>query len=387
MIESSLPIRKIWPIGAFIIVVFIIWNTNVLFQKMKSEERLKMQLWVMAQKEFVENKNINTLTFEVLQQTGTNPMFQVNSNGEIVDSKNIDNSIKIDSVELYKSLERIKNENKPISIKYRDSLSGKLLVDQKLFYGDSSLLKKLQYYPLALMLIIILFVLLLFFIFKTNKILEQNRLWAAMAKETAHQIGTPLSSLIGWLALIKNGGKPELSINEMENDIERLKTITERFSKIGSNPILETKNVVSLIKETVNYIKKRSSKLVNFNITSSNKSILLPINDQLISWTLENIIKNGIDAIKGKGVISIYIEKTNTGVKIILQDSGSGIKKEHTNKIFNPGFTTKKRGWGLGLSLARRIIKDYHKGNLYIKETSQIKGTTFIVELFSKVKN
>jgi hypothetical protein len=173
---------------AFVIVILIVWNTNILFQKLKKEERLKMELWAMAQKDFIENKNPNSITFEILQQIGTNPMIQVNANNKIIDFKNFELVLGSDSIRLYSSLEKIKKENKPIIIEYRDSLSGKLLVDQKLYYGDSTLLTKLQYYPLALFLIIMLFCLLLYFIFKTNKISEQNSLWAAMAKETAHQI-------------------------------------------------------------------------------------------------------------------------------------------------------------------------------------------------------
>ena len=260
--KISLDLKRIWPLFAFIIVILIVWNTNILFQKLKTEERLKMQLWAMAQKDFIENKKPNNLTFQVLQQTGKNPMIQVNANNKIIDFKNLNLVVDDDSLSLYKTLKELKKENQPILIQYRDSVSGNLLIDQKLFYGDSILLKKLQYYPMALFLIIMLFGLLLYFIFKTNKISEQNKLWAAMAKETAHQIGTPLSSLIGWTTLIKEGQKPKVSVIEMEKDIERLKIITERFSKIGSKPILEFQNINRIIKDTVNYIQKRSSNLM-----------------------------------------------------------------------------------------------------------------------------
>lgn len=379
--EITLSIKRIWPFIAFIIVILIVWNTNVLFQKLKSEERLKMELWAMAQKDFIENKNPNNLTFKVLQQTGINPMFRVNSNDKIIDFKNFEGIVNSDSIKLYDNLKKIKKENEPIIIKYRDSISGKLLVNQKLYYGDSILLKKLQYYPLALLLIIILFGLLLYFIFKTNKISEQNRLWVAMAKETAHQIGTPLSSLIGWTTLMKEGQKTEVSISEMEKDIDRLKIITERFSKIGSDPVLKLQEITSIIKETVLYIQKRSSNLIYIKTQLTEESCIAPINKQLLSWTIENLIKNGIDSMKGKGDIFVSTYQKDNKIIILVKDNGEGIKSENFNKIFSPGFTTKKRGWGLGLSLAKRIINDYHGGRIYVKKSFLGKGTTFAVEL------
>ena len=379
--EITLSIKRIWPFIAFIIVILIVWNTNVLFQKLKSEERLKMELWAMAQKDFIENKNPNNLTFKVLQQTGINPMFRVNSNDKIIDFKNFEGIVNSDSIKLYDNLKKIKKENEPIIIRYRDSISGKLLVNQKLYYGDSILLKKLQYYPIALLLIIILFGLLLYFIFKTNKISEQNRLWVAMAKETAHQIGTPLSSLIGWTTLMKEGQKTEVSISEMEKDIDRLKIITERFSKIGSDPVLKLQEITSIIKETVLYIQKRSSNLIYIKTQLTEESCIAPINKQLLSWTIENLIKNGIDSMKGKGDIFVSTYQKDNKIIILVKDNGEGIKSENFNKIFSPGFTTKKRGWGLGLSLAKRIINDYHGGRIYVKKSFLGKGTTFAVEL------
>ena len=379
--KTSLTLKRIWPFVAFIIVILIIWNTNILFQKLKKEERLKMELWAMAQKDFIENTTPNSITFEILQQIGTNQMIQVNANDKIIDFKNFDGILESDSTNLYNSLNRIKKENKPIIIEYRDSISGKLLVNQKLYYGDSALVTKLQYYPLALFLIIMLFGLLLYFIFKTNKISEQNSLWAAMAKETAHQIGTPLSSLIGWTTLMKQGHKPEVSILEMEKDIDRLKIITERFSNIGSDPVLEFQDVNLIISQTVFYIQKRSSDLTNIKISLTEESTIAPVNSQLLSWTIENIIKNGIDAIKGEGEILVSSHLNDDKLIILVKDSGEGIKAENFNQIFSPGFTTKKRGWGLGLSLAKRIIIDYHRGKIFIKKSAPKKGTTISIEL------
>ena len=378
---NSISIKKIWPIGAFFIIIFILWNTNILFQEIKHQERMKMEMWAMAQKEFVENESPTNLAFKVLQQTGVNPMYQVDNNGKIIDFKNHNGDVKYDSTELYKELEKIKKENNPITIQYRDPSTGKLLVDQKLYYGDSNLLKQLTYYPIALLLIIMLFGLLIFFIFKTNKISEQNKLWASMAKETAHQIGTPLSSIIGWITLIKEGHLPKVSFEEMENDVDRLKIITDRFSKIGSDPILEFDDLIPTITKTTEYLKKRTSSLIHFELRLSNKPIIIPYNKQLISWTLENLIKNGIDAMKGKGKIIIDLEEKENLISILINDSGQGINYMDLKKIFNPGFTSKKRGWGMGLSLAKRIIEDYHGGKIYVKKTSELEGTIFAIDL------
>ena len=367
-----------WLLGAFLIVALILWNTNILFQNLKKEERAKMELWGMAQQELIENSTVNNLTFEVLQQTWINPMIQVNSQGKIIGYKNIDWDPKYeDSLEIYKQLEKIQRENQPILIRYQDSLSN---INQKLYYGDSVLLKKLQYYPLALLLIIFLFGAVLYFVFKTSKISEQNRLWAAMAKETAHQIGTPLTSMIGWITLLKEKEKSE-PLDEMEKDIERLKVITERFSKVGSLPELELVDIVGETLRTLKYLEKRSSDLINFESELPRKKILLPLNPQLFSWTLENLIKNGIDAMKGKGTIILKLFEESQTISIHISDTGSGIKKENFKKIFSPGFTTKKRGWGLGLSLAKRIITDYHRGKISVKDSELRKGTTIEIIL------
>lgn len=367
-----------WLLGAFLIVALILWNTNILFQNLKKEERAKMELWGMAQQELIENSTVNNLTFEVLQQTWINPMIQVNSQGKIIGYKNIDWDPKYeDSLKIYKQLEKIQRENQPILIRYQDSLSN---INQKLYYGDSILLKKLQYYPLALLLIIFLFGAVLYFVFKTSKISEQNRLWAAMAKETAHQIGTPLTSIIGWITLLKEKEKSE-PLDEMEKDIERLKVITERFSKVGSLPELELVDIVGETLRTLKYLEKRSSDLINFESELPRKKILLPLNPQLFSWTLENLIKNGIDAMKGKGTIILKLFEESQTISIHISDTGSGIKKENFKKIFSPGFTTKKRGWGLGLSLAKRIITDYHRGKISVKDSELRKGTTIEIIL------
>ena len=372
-------LKNSWLLGAFAIVALILWNTNVLFQNLKKEERSKVELWAMAQQELIENSILSNLTFKVLKQTWNNPMILVDGYGKIIGYKNLDwDSESQDSLIIFDYLKNIKKENNPIFIRYQDSI---LDINQKLYYGDSILLKKLQYYPLALLLIIFLFGAVLYFVFKTSKISDQNRLWAGMAKETAHQIGTPLSSMIGWITLMKEGAKDLGPLLEMEKDIDRLKVITERFSKVGSLPKLESVALINTAYKTIQYLDKRTSDLVMFKVDFPKEEIYIPLNPQLFSWTLENLIKNGIDAMKGKGEITLKILETENEITLEISDTGSGIKQKFYKNIFTPGFTSKKRGWGLGLSLAKRIIKDYHKGKISVKNSEIGKGTTFEIIL------
>ena len=377
--------KHIGLIGAFFIVTLILWNTYILFQNLKNEERKKIVLWAQAQEEIIKSPSPSLLIFDIIQQTGSNPMIQVNKDQKIIGVKNIKwDATKSDSLSLYTTLERIKKENSPIAIQYRDS-TGVLLVDQKLYYGDSIMLNKLQYYPMALLLIIFLFGAVLYFGFKTSKVSEQNRLWVAMAKETAHQIGTPLSSMLGWTTLMQEKHKESVPLIEIEKDIDRLQIITDRFSKIGSVPNFKNKDIVALISSTLDYLRKRSSEQVIFNLKLPDYPIMISHNPQLMGWTLENLIKNGIDAMKGKGALKIELLDSEKQITIQITDTGSGIKKEAIKWIFNPGFTTKKRGWGLGLSLAKRIVEDYHKGKIIVQKTALGEGTTFQITLKKRI--
>ena len=378
MFNSLQSVWKSWGLyGAFAIVLLIVWNTNILFQLVKEEERNKMELWATAQKELVESNDLSrdfgTLAFDVLQKIGVAPMIQVNEAGKIMDFKNIAWSAKEDpdSLQLYAVLEEIKLQNAPIPIVYSD------IINQKLYYGDAPLLVKLRYYPLALLLILLLFGGLLYFFFQTNKVAEQNRLWAGMAKETAHQIGTPLSSLMGWIALLKEQEIAPASVEEMQKDIERLEVITDRFSKVGSLPDLEEGDIVALTQSTIDYLKKRTGTQVEWEVHLPTNSIHLQLNAALLSWTLENLVKNGLDAMKGIGRLRIDLIDKKNEVRIWVKDEGSGIASKDLKQLFRPGFTTKSRGWGLGLSLARRIIHDYHNGFIQVKSTQLGQGTTF----------
>ena len=290
---------------SFVIIILILWNTYVFFQNFKTEERSKMQTWAIALKEFgtTDIENVNDVTDHVMIDTKyTAPMLVLDEEGNVTTSQNIDES-QIQNKEKVKRLVSLfKKENQPIEIEYVNNQT------LTIYYGNSPTLNKLKYYPLALILIIILFVAVVYFFYKSNKNAEQNKLWTGMAKETAHQIGTPLSSLVGWTEILKTEKVNPEYIEEIEKDINRLQTITERFSKIGSIPKLEKNNIVEITKNTSEYLKARTSKLIEFQINLPNHPIELNLNPQLYSWTIENLVKNAIDAMKGKGLLNIKLE-------------------------------------------------------------------------------
>ena len=359
-------------VASFFIVVLILWNTYNFFQIFKNEERAKMEFWSSALTT-VANANENSdldLPFEIISKNTTIPIFITDNKERIIDHNNIDEEIAKDSIALKKYFNSIKNDNQPIKMERSKNKY------QLVYYGDSPLLNKLKYYPIALLLIIILFGAVVFNFYRATKMATQNKLWAGMAKETAHQIGTPLSSLIGWLELLKMENIEESTIVEIEKDINRLQTITDRFSKIGSEPILEQKDIVKETLDSIEYLKSRTSKQVVFTISVPYVPVYVDLNSALHSWTIENLVKNAIDAMKGKGNLDISIEDNLTVVKLKIKDSGKGIPKNQFSKVFEPGFTTKRRGWGLGLSLTKRIVQEYHKGRIKVSQSEVGKGTT-----------
>jgi len=364
--------RWIIIIASFVIVSLILWNTYTFFQIFKNEERAKMEIWAAAQKSFLkadlEKDNID-LNLEILRSNETIPLI-LTENNAIMTQANIDESIVKDSLKLARFFDELKKENQPIIIEYD---AGKF---QYLYYGNSSLINKLKYYPVALLLIIFLFGAVVYNFYKSTKMATQNKLWAGMAKETAHQIGTPLSSLIGWLEIMRADNVDATTILEIEKDINRLQTITDRFSKIGSEPILESKNIIDETRNSFDYLKSRFSNQVEFSFTAPKSPILISLNPALYSWTIENLMKNAIDAMKGRGKLKIIIENDGQLVKINVNDTGKGIPKNQFKRIFEPGFTTKKRGWGLGLSLTKRIVEEYHKGKIKVLNSEIGKGTT-----------
>ncbi|MBK5209969.1 MAG: HAMP domain-containing histidine kinase [Flavobacteriaceae bacterium] len=365
-------------LSSFIIVALILWNTYDFFQKFKHEERAKMEILAKAYERF-SSASLNTdisLEAKIIGNNHNIPMIITNEKDSITEWANLD-TLKVKKKNyLTKQLFIMKSQNKPINVSYKgESLK------QYIFYRDSDLLTKLKYYPIALILILLLFASVIYLFFKSNKVAEQNKLWTGMAKETAHQIGTPLSSLLGWIEILRLENTNENTIKEIENDVTRLNTIAERFSKIGSIPELKEQNVVAATSTSFEYLKLRSSKQVIFKFDSSKKEIYAKINLQLFSWVIENLVKNAIDAMEGKGKIALAITENEKNVTITINDTGKGIPKNLQHKIFTPGFTTKKRGWGLGLSLAKRIIEDYHNGKITVLKSELGKGTTFAITL------
>lgn len=360
--------------ASFLIISLILWNTYTFFQIFKYEERVKMNLWAKAQKT-LNNAGENTdveLPLQIFSNNTSIPII-LTENDRIINTVNIDDAIIKDERKAKDFLSKLKSENEPIVIEY---VPGKF---QNLYYGNSALLNKLKYYPVALVLIIVLFGALVYNFYRSTKMATQNKLWAGMAKETAHQIGTPLSSLIGWVELLKSENVDESTTFEIEKDIERLQTITDRFSKIGSEPKLENKDIVAETQQSYDYLQSRFSKQIEFSFKAPNSRIMVSLNPTLHSWTIENLVKNAIDAMKGKGKLALKIEQDGDYVKINVSDTGGGIQKKQFKSIFEPGFTTKKRGWGLGLSLTKRIVEEYHKGTIKVLNSEIGKGTTMQV--------
>ena len=372
--ESRNASRWIIIFASFLIIILILWNTYTFFQIFKQEERLKMNLWANAQKTLInagENTDLE-LPLQIFSNNTSIPIM-LTENDSIINSINIDEAIVDDKQKSTRFLGGLKSENDPIEIEY---VSGKF---QYLYYGDSELLKKLKYYPIALLLIIVLFAALVYNFYKSTKMATQNKLWAGMAKETAHQIGTPLTSLVGWVEILKSENVDEATTSEIEKDIERLQTITERFSKIGSEPKLENKDIIEETQKSYDYLQSRFSKQIEFSFSGPKAPVIVLFNPVLHSWTIENLVKNAIDAMKGRGKLALEVLHEGGLVKINISDTGNGIPKNKYKSVFEPGFTTKKRGWGLGLSLTRRIVEEYHKGTIKVLQSEIGKGTTMQV--------
>ena len=379
-LKNTLLLKRIVILISFSIVSLILWNTYSFFKRFKNEERLKMEIVATAMKEFAKNQNLEadvSLEDKIIKSNTNIPMILVDENGNIgADSYlNLDPEKAKDPAYLQAQLEIMKEQNNPIEIDFAKNRT------QYIYYRNSDLLNKLSYYPLTLILILALFLALIYMMFTSNKIAEQNKLWTGMAKETAHQIGTPLSSLLGWIAILKMENVDDNYIDEIEKDVHRLNTIANRFSKIGSLPTLKKYDVVASTKKAYEYLEYRSSKQIAFSFESSQQEIYTNLNEELYSWVIENLIKNSIDAMMGKGKLAVAISVDTEHIKINITDTGKGMAKSQLKKIFNPGVTSKKRGWGLGLSLSKRIIEDYHKGKIVVKNSELNKGTTFQIIL------
>jgi len=380
MLKNTSTTRLLLFISSITIISLIIWNTFSFFKILKENELTKMEIWATAQKDIKKSDKLklsfSETSLEVLETNNTTPMISYSPKEETYIHRNIPENKINTPKKRDRLIEQFTEEYEPIKVFYNNELL------QTIYFGNSPLINKIKFYPVLLIFIMLLFFFAIYFFFRTAKASEQNKLWAGMAKETAHQIGTPLSSLVGWAEILKSENVNPDYIHEIEKDIERLKIITDRFSKVGSIPTMEKTDVVKETKASFDYIQRRSSKLINFSLDIPETPLMVNLNPQLYSWTIENIVKNGIDAMKGKGDIEISITTNLKSAFIRISDTGKGIPKKDFNKIFSPGFTSKRRGWGLGLSLAKRIIEGYHKGRIRVLKSSPSEGTTMEIILY-----
>lgn len=356
-----------------------LWYTNNLVEELSKEERKKVELWAKGTKQLVGAEDPNqdlSFILEVITNNETVPVILVDENDNIQSYRNLDALKSRKEDYLKKQLEIMRKQNEPIEIILTEGHKNFI------YYKESTLLAKLFYYPFIQLGIIFLFIIIAYFAFSASRKAEQNQVWVGMAKETAHQLGTPISSLMAWVEYLKlKQSVDEAMISDVEKDIKRLETITERFSKIGSAPVLKDSNIVNVLETSVGYIKKRTSDKVKFEMHFPAEELLVPINIPLFEWVIENLCKNAIDAMGGAGQIDVFLENAGQEVLIDIQDTGKGIAKSKQKTIFQPGFTTKPRGWGLGLSLVKRIIEFYHAGKIYVKSSEIDKGTTFRIVL------
>lgn len=371
--------RSFLALIAIAIVSGTVFYSNYLANKIAKEERQKVEEWVEASNSLLSSANVDTkLPLKIIQDNDDVPLIWTNERDSIIDSKNLD-SLKLATNANYvsKKLSEFKSINDPIKwIDPSDSTKYNLY-----YFGHTSLLNEVRYYPLVQLLIVALFIIITLLALQSNNRSVQNMLWTGMAKETAHQLGTPVSSLQGWIEMLKEKNSSEQIAGEMEKDVERLKLVSDRFGKIGSTPVLEAHNTVELVSRMVEYIRKRAAGKVQFVFDYSHAEMNAPLSPPLFDWVIENLLKNALDAMDGTGTVSVLMKEEQSTVVIDITDTGKGISAQNIRLVFKPGFTTKKRGWGLGLSLSKRIIEQYHKGKLFVKHSEQGKGTTFRIEL------
>ncbi|NDE10888.1 MAG: sensor histidine kinase [Chitinophagia bacterium] len=374
--------RTTLAIIAIAIVTGTVFYSNYLSKKIAADEREKVAVWVQSLKTraAVNDQASLDLTNAITSHNTTIPIIETdeqdNPSGQVL---NIDTALlKIDSNFLRKKVQEFKGQNDAIVVEVNKDP----LIINKYYFGDSKLLKEVKYYPIIQLLIVALFIIITLITITTRNKSTQNQVWAGMAKETAHQLGTPLSSLQGWVELLKEMPGNEKLAKEMVKDVDRLKLVSDRFGKIGSIPQLETINLVEQIENMVAYIKRRAPEQISFSVDSAGlEKMNVMANGPLFDWVIENLLKNALDATAGIGIIQIKIKEEPNSVIIEVADSGKGISKQNLRNIFKPGFTTKKRGWGLGLSLSKRIIEQYHQGQLFVKNSDLGKGTTFKIVL------
>ncbi len=363
---------------AIAIGLFSLYYSNRMVVKLSLEERKKISQWAKAQEFISTSGPEQDLTFynDIIESNSTIPVFLADKSGYI-SYRNIDTSIVKSKKKLQAYFEELKSEMQPIEMKIFDDYS------QYVYYDESSTLKQLKVYPFYQLGIVGLFVVVSYFAFSYSRRSEQNQVWVGLAKETAHQLGTPMSSLMAWVDLIESDRSfaTAESFGEMRKDLDRLKMITERFSKIGSTPVLQAADIGQQLHLAVEYIKTRSPEEVHYVFEDMTPGLKANINAPLFDWVVENICKNAMDAMEGRGTITIRCRSKGEWIAIDISDTGKGMPKSLFKRVFKPGFTTKKRGWGLGLSLVKRIIENYHKGHIFVRESTPNKKTTFRITL------
>lgn len=374
--------RTVLAILAILIVSGTIFYSNYLADKIAKEERLKVEQWVEAARFMATSPSDADMRLALLiSKENTNiPIIEANEKDSVTGTYiNLD-SVKVANNPHYLSdkLLVFKSQNKPIEV----VINKDPLLINRYYYGQSLLLQQVKYYPIIQLIIVALFIIITILSITIRNKSTQNQVWAGMAKETAHQLGTPVTSLEGWVEMLKENQGSEKIAFEMEKDVYRLKLVSDRFGKIGSTPQLEEHNIIMQVQQVMDYMKKRAAGKVHFSLNTYDESVIVvKISPQLFDWVLENLLKNALDAMEGRGEINVEIKEERDEVIIEITDTGKGISRQNINRVFKPGFTTKKRGWGLGLSLSKRIVEQYHKGKLFVKWSEPGKGTCFRIAL------
>ena len=362
---------------ATVIVVCSWMFTNALVKGMEAEERRKMEIWAHATQQFIsadENTDIDFVS-SIIEGNTTIPVYMTDTLDNVLFLRNVP-GVPADSVEAYnEAIQRLKQLGHRIEVKVNDETV------QYIYYDDSSLLRKLAYFPYVQFSVIALFLLVAFVAFSSIKNAEQNKVWVGLSKETAHQLGTPISSLLAWMELMKDRHVDDAHLPEMQKDVERLRVVAERFSKIGSQPTLQKGDLIPVLQNALNYMRGRASKQVTIDMKTDCESVMVNMNVPLLEWVIENLCKNAIDAMDGQGKIELEVSRDANRVYVDVTDTGKGMERSMYKKVFRPGFTTKKRGWGLGLSLTKRIVTEYHKGKIFVKNSEVNVGTTFRIIL------
>lgn len=379
MIRSLLNWRSLLALIAIIIVSATIFYSQYLSRKIAADERQKVELWVSASKAILKNPGMD-LTLPNLIRNGQQsiPIIETNEVDSIMGYINLDSAkAASDKNYIYRQLKSFRSQNQPLEFKISDSP----YIANRYYYGHTTLLDEVRYYPLVQLCIVALFIFFILYSITIRNKATQNQLWAGMAKETAHQLGTPVSSLEGWVEMLKESHTDPRTVQEIQKDVDRLKLVSDRFGKIGSKPQLEPRDLVGQVKNMVEYIRKRAAGRVQFTLNTPEAGVQARISGPLFDWVIENLLKNALDAMEGKGSITVTIQEQEKEILIDVTDTGKGIAAKNLQKVFKPGFTTKKRGWGLGLSLSKRVIEQYHQGQLFVRQSEPGKGTTFRIVL------